>query len=340
MMDLPELVILDVGHGNSAILRDTNGTVIIDCGPGSTLAEAVEYLQINEISHILISHADRDHIAGAINILANRDIRVHHVLLNADALRRTDIWKNLRFTLRDIRRRTGTRVHIGLTTEHRGQLNVRQIEIEVLAPIPEIAMSGVGGQDLQERQLTSNCMSVVVGLVHNSHRVAILPGDIDEIGLHNLLEDRDDLEADILVFPHHGGGSGSGDDEQFAQMLCHAVKPKLIVFSIDRNHLVNPREGIIKGIKSVVPTAHIMCTQLSRRCAAHIPDSDYHHLSDLPANGRDTSSCCGGTISIKLNGKDTITPSLFVLHKDFVGSKVATALCRRQITKQPSAIKP
>ncbi len=194
-------------------------------------------------------------------------------------------------------------------------------------------MSGVGGVDLDGNRLLSNSMSVVVGLVHQSHRVAILPGDIDAVGFRNLLEDCEDVNADVLVFPHHGGKAGSVEDEEFARLVCSTVKPKLVLFSIDRNHLINPREGIIRGIKSVVPDAHIMCTQLSRRCAAHIPNSDFRHLSDLPANGRDTNSCCGGTISIKLNGKDTITPSLFVPHKEFVGSKVATPLCLLYATK-------
>ena len=41
MRDLPELLILDVGHGNCAILRDTMAVTIIDCGyDGKILIEA------------------------------------------------------------------------------------------------------------------------------------------------------------------------------------------------------------------------------------------------------------------------------------------------------------
>ena len=57
MMTLPELIILDVGHGGCAILKDTNDAVIIDCAPGSTLIETLDHLKIREISSILISHA-------------------------------------------------------------------------------------------------------------------------------------------------------------------------------------------------------------------------------------------------------------------------------------------
>jgi hypothetical protein len=41
MMDLPELIILDVGHGNSAVLRDGASVVVIDCAPGSTLLDTL-----------------------------------------------------------------------------------------------------------------------------------------------------------------------------------------------------------------------------------------------------------------------------------------------------------
>lgn len=333
MTDLPELIILDVGHGNCAILRDTDGTTIIDCPAGSTLMKTLRHLKISEISSILISHADQDHIGGVTNLLSHPDIKVHNVFLNTDTLRRTENWGDLRSALRDARKRMGTKVHVGITTTQTGQLDTGQVEIEVLAPTPELAMSGASGRDLQGNQLSSNSMSVVVGLIHDSHRVAILPGDIDDVGFRNLLEDRDELQADILVFPHHGGRAGSADDESFAHLLCSLVKPRLILFSIDRNHLINPREGVIRGIRSAVPTAQIICTQLSRRCAAQLPDSDYAHLANLPAKGRASNSCCGGTISIKLNGKKTFDVPLFALHREFVGSKVSTPMCLRPLAR-------
>ncbi len=39
MMDLPELIVLDVGHGNCAILLDTKAVTVIDCPPAITLLE-------------------------------------------------------------------------------------------------------------------------------------------------------------------------------------------------------------------------------------------------------------------------------------------------------------
>jgi beta-lactamase superfamily II metal-dependent hydrolase len=39
---LADLTVLDVGHGNCAVLRDERGTVIFDAGQGDTLVEFLE----------------------------------------------------------------------------------------------------------------------------------------------------------------------------------------------------------------------------------------------------------------------------------------------------------
>ena len=188
MMDSPELIILDVGHGNCAVLRDTNGVVVIDCAPGSTLLDTLDHLNIHEVAYVLISHADHDHIGGLVTLLASEDISVHKILLNPDPLKDTDIWMDLRYAVKDARKRSETITALGITTELTGEMSIGQVEVEILAPTPELAMSGVGGQDLLGRRLDCNSLSVVVGIVHDSHRVAILPGDIDQVGFDNLLE--------------------------------------------------------------------------------------------------------------------------------------------------------
>ena len=48
-MDFPELTILDIGHGNCAVLKDTEGVIIIDCADGATLIHTLSHLSIQEI---------------------------------------------------------------------------------------------------------------------------------------------------------------------------------------------------------------------------------------------------------------------------------------------------
>lgn len=334
MTDLPELIILDVGHGGCTVLRDTNQTIIIDCAPGSTLMELLEKLNIHEIANILISHADHDHIAGIITLLSNLEMRIHNIYLNPDSVKDTAVWTDLRIAFRDARKRNRVKIHLGLTTEQTGQFDTGGVKIEILAPSPELAMSGVGGKDLRRKPLNSNSMSAVISLIHETHRVAILPGDIDEIGLSNLADDYEDLHADLLIFPHHGGKPGHADGEQFAQTLCSLVKPKVVLFSLDRNRFNNPREDVVKGVKTAVPKAYIICTQLSKSCAAQLPNSDLAHLSKLPSKSRKNNCSCGGTMLVKINGSHTFNTPLFTQHHQFVKREIPTPMCLKTFAKR------
>ena len=333
MMDLPELIVLDVGHGNCAVLRDTDAVIVIDCPwPGTTLVQTLEALDINEIDHMFISHADVDHAGGLPTLL--KKIHIHHVHINPDASKRGQRWEEIRTALAE-HKKLGLKVHRALGTEVSKEINSGQVEIEILAPSLEEGLSGASGVDRKRRKLESNSVSAVIGLIHNSHRAVLLPGDLDEIGLDNLLMDQEDIEASILIFPHHGGSANSNDNYNFARKLCSLVKPKLVIFSMERgrlfgkDHSENPRDDIMKGVIAAIPDAHIMCTQLSSKCAAKIPDSDFSHLSNLPALGFESDSCCGGTIIIRVDGKQTTYLPLLSSHRAFISNpdNVPTPIC-------------
>lgn len=328
-MKCSELLILDVGHGNCALLRDIDGVVLIDCPPGSVLLETLNYLGITEISHVLISHADQDHIAGIPQLLLSEEIKVNNIHLNSDWLKNTEIWRDVCSALGIARRRSGVNVEVQLTTSTTGRHEVGQVSIQVLAPVPELAAVGVGGRDFAGKKLSPNSMSAVISLGYNTRRIAILAGDLDQTGLSNLLKETEDLKADILVFPHHGGRPGAGVDSKiFAQQLCNVVQPELVVFSIDRSRHKNPNDGIVEGVLLAAPEAHIICTQLSEKCAVNLPDGDSNHLNSLPAKGRMDKKCCGGTILIRI-GKDasTYTPS-FDSHREFVSQFLNPLCCK------------
>jgi competence protein ComEC len=319
-MNLPELLVLDVGHGSCAILLDTRGIVIIDCAPGPTLPDTLAQLNIREINSLLISHADSDHLGGAIGILANPELSIQKIYINPDQSRKGEAWIDFRYAVRDAKGR-GTKVETALTTEQTGKIQAGEVFIEVLAPSPEIALGGVGGTDLGHNKLSPNSMSVVIGLVHKSHRIAILPGDLDKIGLENIDKlETPKIETDILIFPHHGGAPGSSAPKGFAQKVCNLTKPKVVIFSIDRNKYSNPNDEIILGIKSVVPEVHIMCTQLSSQCMKTL-EAGPGHLVDVPARGKKLNSCCAGSIVIKING-DKLDYHPRTEHKEFVNNKI------------------
>jgi beta-lactamase superfamily II metal-dependent hydrolase len=314
VQDLPELIILDVGHGNCAILRDTRAVTVIDCGyDGLSLVKTLMRLNIDTVDHVIVSHADMDHIGGLELLLET--LPVQHVYLNADAKKMGKAWQNILGAL-ELAEQSETRVQVGLTTSS-PKITSGEVDIEILSPSPSLALSGSGGTYLQGRSLDSNTMSVVIGLVHKSCRVALLPGDMSEFSLHSLLRKHQNIEAKVLVFPHHGGCSGGIDDQAFAQKLCGLVKPDLVVFSLHRSLYDNPQEEIVQGVVTACPTTHIMCTQLSRKCAPAPFALNMSHLTDLPPQGN-RNTCCGGTIRIRIDGEQTTYEPSFDLHRRFV----------------------
>ena len=201
--------------------------------------------------------------------------------------------------------------------------------VEILAPSSSLILSGPGGSDFSENSLNTNSVSAVVRLSHNQHNVILLPGDIDLIGLKNLLNDCESIQADIALFPHHGGRPSSASPQEFSELFCNAVQPNLVVFSIDRAKHLNPNKDIMIGVRRSVPKAHIMCTQMSKHCMVSLERLSQNHIGSIPSKGKIKSQCCGGSIIIKFDGANTVyTPNND--HKTFVqllANSVGKPLC-------------
>ena len=327
-MDLPRLIILDVAHGNCAILQDTEGTVVIDCAHGYTLIDTLQQLGISQIDRIIISHADEDHIEGFIKLLLDESITIKHIYLNPDGSKRTNIWIELRLAIADTKKRQNTKRDF-LHTEMNGNLNVGQVNIQILAPSMDL-VGQAGGLDLQKNKLNSNSVSAVIRLVYKARGVALLAGDIDDIGLKNLTNGNPDFAADVLVFPHHGGNASLGGkgNQEFTKHLCEKVQPILILFSNGRNKHHNPRKEIIETVLDILPDVHIICTQLAKTCSPEILSTTPEHLNILPSKGKKANHCCGGTVVINLSETETTyIPSED--HKQFVKEKIMSPLCKR-----------
>lgn len=323
----PELILLDVGHGNCALLTGQDTAVVIDVPRGGVHADALKARSIRDVHAVIISHADADHMGGATSLLYDKDIRVHKVYVNPDATKTAGggglVWKNFLIALRDAERRGELKVS-GI---HRGQhieVPDHRIRLEVLAPTTELWLLGVGGS-AGKRTLTSNSVSVVVRVRFDDKPMALLPGDLDTLGLEQLLAEEHELHAQVMVFPHHGGNTG-GDNREFAALITNAVKPETVVFSFGRHQTSNPRPEIIEGIGSARPDMRIMCTQLSKRCSESTFDPQ--HVAPLPAKGKDLGNCCAGSLQFDPDG--LVAPSAEE-HAEFVDNFTTSPLCRLEM---------
>ena len=93
------LVFLDVGHGCAAVLHDEGGTVVFDTGKGAHVGRHLHSSGVRQVKAMLLSHADADHIGGAITLLLDSSFHIEEVLLNSDASKESAVFEQLRYAL-------------------------------------------------------------------------------------------------------------------------------------------------------------------------------------------------------------------------------------------------
>ncbi len=303
---MTEVIVLDVGHGNGALVKSTDAAAVIDAPLGSVMLEALEMENVRDVVCAIASHSDADHLGGLITMLLSPDVHVREVRCNPDAIRRSVFWDDFKIACKMARRLHGTRLRTELTTESTPDLDFGDFRLEVVFPVPELAVGGVGSNDEEGREVTTNAMSAVVRVTCGESPVALFTGDLDLVGLNTIEDEGTDIRAEALVFPHHGGLPGRGVTEdrlrEFAARLVRLVDPATVVFSLSRVRFTNPQPAVVEGVRQGAPHASIACTQLSRRCSDESLPSDVH-LSTRFAHGRRRGHCCAGTLVFTGGGR-------------------------------------
>ncbi len=328
----PSVAILDVGHGNSAVLLAKRGTVVVDTGRGSTLVEFLAQQGVRRVDLLLLSHADSDHVGGALTLLLDERFKVGKLYHNPDVTKRTKVWKELAIALRDrLEWDKSFKPFSTLTSSLTGELRVGGFDLEVLHPHPEAAFSGPGGVDYKDTPLTSNLMSGVVRIFHDERPVAVLAGDADDECLDLWDAKSIDARAPVLVFPHHGGRPAASEPRAFTRRLCERVKPDLVVFSIHHSIHKLPRPEVVDEVRRAIPNVRVLCTQLSGHCRSYPDDPSTSHLVDVVAAGL-MRDCCAGTVVVGLDGASASVRPKQASHARFLRDHAPTAMCRRGVS--------
>ncbi len=176
---VPTVTFLDIGQGDSVLLRDPGGAVaLVDGGRDPLiLAEALRRHHIGRIDLLVASHGDIDHIGGFAGILDE------HAIGRIWLPDHPDVGVELQ-ELVDHATGEGVPIDVvgpGLT------YRLGEIGIEALGPV--------------RRYLTRNDGSIVLWV--NGGKTLLLPGDIEAIAQREL----PGLHPDVLLVPHHGSAS-------------------------------------------------------------------------------------------------------------------------------------
>lgn len=336
MMASSELIILDVGHGNCAIIQRGTEAIIIDAPAKPIVSRALDELGIQSISYLVISHADADHLSGATPLILNRERPVAHVYVNPDR-RTSHSWFLFRQAVATAQKefKSTTVFHPSVSTTDSGNITMGGTVLRIVHPQPEMCLTGTGGIDVDGQRVTANNMSAVVLIEHNGNKVCLLAGDADRRSLDRMIEHGADLHAQVLIFPHHGGRAAVSDNRSFARDLVSSVEPSLVLFSLGRGSHGTPRPEIVAGVREALTersSPYIACTQLSARCATALPRSVERAL-DSRSDGFKDNKCCAGTLTLPLasDGLEKLLANLAMHHGSFLVREVPGALCRKKL---------
>ena len=264
-MSLPNLYVLDVGHGYSAVLETSTGCTVFDAGWRTQLLDFLRDKSISQIEYVVLSHADADHIGGLVAILSDDALIIDRVYLNSDSNKSTKTWNSLLYALNESKQSGRLKQIIPHATTNLGNsLSFGDVEVGILAPKETLALNS---RLISGKHLSTNALSVVVRIVFDNDKAVLLAGDIDLVGFEEMLQDSPILDADYLVFPHHGGLPDRQNVVEFVNLLCSSVSFKHAIFSIRQNENSFPRNEVLNAISDFDSDIRFITTQRSETVA-------------------------------------------------------------------------
>lgn len=214
----PSLNALYVGQGDCAVLiDDSNEAVIIDCGSSdkkdvakSVILPFLRSQGVRNVSAVLLSHSDADHINGFEGLAKDRIVRIKNVIIPAGGS--GDEWK-------EIKKAAQSEKILFNTVSQGDSISFGSFRFFVLSPAAETA-----------KNADKNESSMVIRLDTGSFS-ALFTGDIGKETEERLIKDFGELlDTDYLKCPHHGSKYSS------SEAFIKAVSPAAVTVSAGRNN--------------------------------------------------------------------------------------------------------
>ena len=217
-----EMVILDVGQGDSILIISPSGkTMLVDGGRTEDAAEDVilAYLRrkkIRSLDVMVLTHPDADHVGGLTYLLSR--IPVSSVVMTGQN-HTTKVYAGFLEAVKKFRDRNGMQVI-------RGVAGVEipfdsSVNVQILAPDEEAI-----------RTDDKNNASIVIRLTYLDTGI-LLTGDAETEEEQWILDREMDISSDVLKVSHHGSGSSSLDE------FLEAVGAEIGVISCGRDNSYN-----------------------------------------------------------------------------------------------------
>jgi competence protein ComEC len=196
---------LDVGHGQAILVRlPDRGNILFDTGSmyRSDIGRRIvipflDYIGIDKLDAVIISHNDIDHINGIPEIAKHCKIR--------------HIYANEAFFTDSASDPNSTEGFLNQTLRIQGQTIERLDTNPVFGDKIKIKFLWPAAQENTAQKLSDNDTSLVTLLEFADRRI-LLCSDIEKFAQNDILRLYPDLNADVVVLPHHGSASTLNPD--------------------------------------------------------------------------------------------------------------------------------
>lgn len=222
-----QVIFLDVGQGDSILIQKGTKQILIDGGPsGKTeLAKLGQYLPYfdREIEVVVVTHPDRDHIGGLIDVA--RNYKIDKVLLTG-AVKDTEVYKEWKDVLLYNKVET-------LEVSRGMEVSSEDINMKIIYPQAKIDAS-VGD---------ANNDSIVARMEYGKNSF-LFTGDVESPAENEILESQENINADVLKVAHHGSKYSS------SEAFLDAVSPETAIISVSAtNSYGHPTEVVLEALK-------------------------------------------------------------------------------------------
>lgn len=228
---LLDVYFFDVGQGDSIFIETVDGKqILVDGGPNNYVIQKLgKVMPFNDrsIDILIISHTDKDHITGLVEVLERYDV---------DLIIRSNILCETSLCIALEKKITKEGAPIWLVDAGDYIDLGHGSYLKILYPFDNEIYNG-----------KPNDNSVVIKLIAGEDSL-LLTGDIEKKIENKLLYSKSDISADYLKLAHHGSKTST------SEVFLDAVSPAAVFIEVGDNYYGHPSEQVLarleeRGIK-------------------------------------------------------------------------------------------